>query len=129
MKNKSIRFKLFLGIALSSLLIILLLVIMNNTVLESYYIYSKERQLKSVYDKVNEYYNILDYTYDIERELERVSAKYNFDILIKGLSDETIYSSNKDFFATFYQLGISGKAGSAKEKVIDESENIKNTRL
>ena len=129
MKNKSIRFKLFTIIAVSSLLVILLLVLANNTVLESYYIYSKEKQLKVVYNQVNEYYNRLDYTYDLERELERISVRNDFDILIKGLSDETIYTSNNDFFATFYQLGISGKKGDSSQKVIDQDSKVTITKI
>ena len=129
MRNKSIRFKLFMVIAISSLLVILLLVLANNTVLESYYIYSKEKQLKVVYNQVNEYYNRLDYTYDLERELERISVRNDFDILIKGLSDETIYTSNNDFFATFYQLGISGKKGDSSQKVIDQDSKVTITKI
>ena len=129
MRNKSIRFKLFMVIAISSLLVILLLVLANNTVLESYYIYSKEKQLKVVYNQVNEYYNRLDYTYDLERELERISVRNDFDILIKGLSDETIYTSNNDFFATFYQLGISGKKGDSSQKVIEQDSKVTITKI
>lgn len=129
MKSKSIRFKLFMVIAISSLLVILLLVIANNTVLESYYIYSKEKQLKEVYQQVNDYYNTLNFTYDLERELERISVRNNFDILIKGLSDETIYTSNNDFFATFYQLGISGRTGESKERIIDQDSKTRITKI
>ncbi len=125
---KSIRVKLFLTLSITILLIIVSLVILNNTVLETFYTYSKERQLKFVYSKVNNYYQNEDYSIDLDSELEKIAIRNDFDILIKGLSDECIYTSNKDFYATFYQLGIKNR-DSTEGKVLEKNDKMTITRV
>ena len=126
---KSIRVKLFLTLSLTILLIILVLVTLNNTVLEYFYIYSKERELKSVYIQINDYYKDPDYSIDLESKLEEIAIRNDFEILIKGLSDELIYTSNKDFFATFYQLGIRNRLDSQETKILDQTDNMTITQI
>ena len=121
---KSVRVKLFLTLSLTILAIITVLVILNNTVLETFYTYSKEKELKSVYTRLNAYYEDPDYSIDLEKELEKIAVRNDFDILIKGLSDELIYTSNKDFFATFYQLGIKNRADSTEGTVLEQNEKM-----
>lgn len=55
----------------------------NNFALENYYLYSKEKTLKSVYEVINNYYNHPIQDGNIETELEKISVRNNFDILIK----------------------------------------------
>ena len=89
---KSIRVKLFLTLSLTILLIIIVLVILNNTVLETFYTYSKQKELKSVYQMVNEYYKRTENDFDLEAELERIAIRNDFDIVLRGTSDELIYT-------------------------------------
>ena len=122
---KSIRVKLFLTLSFTILLIIIGLVILNNTVLETFYIYSKERELESVYEKLNDYYNNPDeYDIDLEKELERISIRNDFDILLRNKSDELVYTSNKGFYATFYQLGIKNRANEPEGKILSKNDNM-----
>lgn len=100
---KSIRVKLFITLSLVILLIIMFLIIVNNFVFGQFYLYSKNRTLKSVYEAVNDYYNNLG-DIDIETELEKIAIKNNFDILIKNNQNINIYTSNKDFFSTLGQM-------------------------
>ncbi len=98
---KSVRVKLFLTLSISILIIILLLIIINNVVLESYYMLNKENTLKNVYNQINIYYNNqMDEDY-IEAELEKISIKNNFDILIRNNSRENVYSSEKKLCMEF----------------------------
>ena len=122
---KSIRVKLFLTLSLTILVIIIVLVTLNKTVLETFYIYSKQKELESVYGKVNEYYLEPDYEIDLKSELERAAIKNDFDILLKNSSDEVIYASNKDFYASFYQLGIKNRLETSEIKVLDQNDKMK----
>ena len=126
---KSIRAKLFLTLSVTILIIIFVLVILNNTVLETFYIYSKEKELKSVYEKLNEYYQEPDYKIDLESELEKIAIRNDFEILIKGLSDELIYTSNKDFYASFYQLGIRNRMDSEEREILEQNDKMTIARI
>lgn len=93
----SVKVKLFFTLSLTILLVIIFLIIVNNFLLENFYLYSKQKTLKSVYDTINNYYiNPSQYT-DIETELEKMSVKNNFDILIKDNNGINIYTTNKNF--------------------------------
>lgn len=102
----SIRAKLFLSLCVIVLLIVIFSILLNNFVLEKFYVYNKKEGLKKVYSLINEYYN-QDYEQDyINDQLEKISIKNDFDILIKNDSDENIYFSNKDFFSSILQFTI-----------------------
>ena len=93
----SVKVKLFFTLSLTILLIIIFLIIVNNFLLENFYLYSKQKTLKSVYETINNYYlNPAQYT-NIETELERISVKNNFDILIKDNNGINVYTTNKSF--------------------------------
>ena len=79
----SVKVKLFLSLSLTILLIIVFLIIVNNFLLENFYLYSKQQTLKSVYETINNYYLELVQNTKIETELEKISIKNNFDILVK----------------------------------------------
>ena len=102
-KLKSVRVKLFITLACVIMLIIAFLIIVNNVVFGQFFIFSKTRSLKEVYDTVEDYYNNLE-NVDIQSELEKIAIKNNFDILIKDDQNVSIYTSNKDFFSTLGQM-------------------------
>ena len=58
---KSVRVKLFLTLSLVILLIITFLIILNNVVLGTFFLYSKTKTLKSVYELTNNYYNNVNF--------------------------------------------------------------------
>ena len=93
----SVKIKLFITLSLTILLIIIFLIIVNNFALENYYLYSKEKTLKSVYEVINNYYNHPIQEGDIETELEKISVRNNFDILIKDNNGINVYTTNKNF--------------------------------
>ncbi len=100
---KSVRIKLFITLSFVILLIIAFLILVNNFVFGQFYIYSKTKALKSVYEVVNNYYtNSQDI--DLEIQLERIAINNNFDILIKNDQNVNVYTSNKDFFSTLGQM-------------------------
>ena len=100
---KSVRVKLFITLSLVILLIILFLILVNNFVFGQFYLYSKTKALKSVYQTVNDYYNS-SIDIDLESQLEKIAIKNNFDILIKNNQNVNVYTSNKDFFSTLGQM-------------------------
>lgn len=107
-KFKSIRIKLFFSLCIVVILIVLFLIIINNVVLESFYLYSKTEDVKNVYGKINKYYNDLDLngssSIDIDEELNRISIKNDFDILIKNNENLLLYSSDKDLNAAIDKI-------------------------
>lgn len=98
-KIKSVRTKLFLTLTFTLIVIIVSLILLNSVVLGSFYLYSKKQDLLKVYYAVNNYYNSENQDIDLELELERISIKNNFDILIKTDNNISIYSSNKNFLS------------------------------
>ena len=93
----SVKIKLFITLSLTILLIILFLILVNNFALENFYLYSKQQTLKAVYETINVYYKNPDKEKDIETELEEISVKNNFDILIKDNNGINVYTTNKNF--------------------------------
>ena len=104
-KFKSIRIKLFLTLCIVVVIIIAFLIITNNFVLESFYLYSKTKNLNSIYERINNYYiqNQTDST-QIRLELEKAAINNNFDILIQGENDISIFSTNRDFISSIEDL-------------------------
>ena len=101
---RSIRVKLFASLCIIVLLIISSLILLNNFILGRFYLYNKKNSLKSAYLSINEYYN-KEYSQEaINSELEKISVRNDFDILIKNDYNENIYFSNKDFFSSIWQI-------------------------
>lgn len=96
---KSVRGKLFFTLCVVVLSIILFLIIVNSFVLEKYYQYAKSNELKNVYNMINSYYNGELQLHDIKDELNQISIKNNFDIIIKNQQGTVVYLSNKDFLS------------------------------
>ena len=95
---KSVRVKLFLTLSITVLIIIFFLIILNNFVLETYYLLTKQKTLKTVYEQINTFYQQGVPESYIENELERISIMHNFDILIRNEKNEDIYNSEKNIF-------------------------------
>ena len=100
----SIRMKLFITLSVAIALIIFLLILLNNFVLESYYLYSKQNDLISVYETLNQYYTTLEPNADFELELEKIAIDNNFDIIIKTDNGINVYTSSKDYSQTIGKI-------------------------
>lgn len=107
-KLKSVRVRLFLSLCVVVAIIVLFLIVINSAVLESFYLYSKINSVKLAYEKINSYYNILEENpnalINIEEELERISSKNDFDILIVNNQNILIFSSDKSLSSTINKI-------------------------
>ena len=123
--KKKKKTKLFFTISLTIVLIIFFLIIVNNFALEQFYLYSKENTIKSVYNQLNEYYNSPDENKDIESELEKISIKNNFDILIKDNNGISVYTTNKNFTSGITNMyDIMGKLGINIGEELESNDNF-----
>ena len=121
---KSIRTKLFLSLCVIVLLIISSLIVMNNFVLGKFYLYNKKNYLKNAYAIINQEYNNGASQEEINEELEKISVKNDFDILIKNEYDENIYISSKDFFTGIFQMSMmTAKSNMDRRTIIEEKKN------
>lgn len=131
MKNifKSVRVKLFLTLSLVILLIIVFLILVNNVVFGQFYLFSKTRALKEVYQKVNNYYNNSE-NFDTETELEQIAIKNNFDILIIDDQNVNVYTSNKDFSSILGQMSeMTNIYNSNVGEILDRGDNFTIKRM
>ena len=125
LKIKSVRGKLFLTLCVIVISIILFLILVNSFVLEKYYQYTKSNTLKSVFYKINDYYNGKIKVDDIGEELDKIAISNNFDIIIKDSDNIAVYLSNKDFLSSMRRIidfwGINRKQ---EYQVIEETDKI-----
>lgn len=130
---KTVRGKLFFTLCIVVLSIILFLILVNSFVLEKYYQYTKSNQLKILYDNINDYYNSETKIENFKDELDRISIKNNFDIIIKDKSDNAVYLSNKDFLSNIRVIiDFWGMNRQQEYKILEETDkleirNIKDT--
>jgi len=107
-KLKSVRIRLFLSLCIVVALIVLFLIIINNVVLESFYLYSKTQNVKLAYERINDYYNIIEQNpntlINIEDELNKISIKNDFDILIMNNKNILVFSSDKNLTSTINKI-------------------------
>ena len=107
-KFKSVRVRLFVSLCVVVALIVLFLIIINNVVLESFYLYSKIKNVKLAYEKINGYYNMIEkdenFELNIEDELYKISSKNDFDILIMDEDNMLVFSSDKNFSSTINKI-------------------------
>ncbi|MBQ2836434.1 MAG: GHKL domain-containing protein [Clostridia bacterium] len=122
---KSVRGKLFFTLCIIVLSIILFLIIVNSFVLEKYYQYAKSNQLKNVYNTINAYYNGEIQVNDMEDELDQISIKNNFDIIIRNVQGTAVYLSNKDFLANVkIIIDFWGANGRQEYQILEETDNL-----
>lgn len=125
----SVKVKLFLTLSTTVLLIILFLIIVNNFALEKFYLYKKQNTLKSVYESLNDYYKTPGQDNDLQTELEKLSIKNNFDILIKDNNGINLYTTNKNFSTVIGNINdILDKVQSGKELESNDNFTIKKQR-
>ena len=120
----SIRTKLFISLCIIVLLIIISLIVLNNFVLGKFYLYNKKKKLNDLYSLINYYYNNEYKQDEIDKELEKISIKNDFDILLKDDNDNNIYISSKDFFTGILQISmIASKKNINKKDIIEQTDN------
>lgn len=121
---KSVRVRLFVTLSFVILLIILFLILVNNFVFGQFYIYSKTKSLKSVYEVINNHY-ISSQNIDLETQLEKIAINNNFDILIRNNQNVNVYTSNKDFFSTLGQMNeMTSRFHSNWGEIIESGEDF-----
>lgn len=121
---KSIRTKLFLTLCVIVILIVISLIVLNSFVLGKFYLYNKKESLKNAFETINTYYNNSISQDDINTELEKISIKNDFDIVIKDTDDNNIYISDKDFFTGIFQmLMMTSKKYNREEDIIEKQDN------
>lgn len=121
---KSIRVKLFITLCVVVIIIISFLILTNNFVLETFYLYSKQKDLISVYDTINSYYKQADSDINLELELEKIAINNNFDILIRTDKNISVYSINRDFISTINDINNMSSIIPKKEDIIYKNENV-----
>ena len=122
---KSVRGKLFFTLCVIVLSIILFLIIVNSFVLEKYYQYAKSNELKNVYKMINLYYNGELQVYDMEDELDQISIRNNFDIIIRNKQGTAVYLSNKDFLANVkIIIDFLGANGRQEYQILEETDKL-----
>lgn len=104
MKNFSINSKLFFWFAFLVIFVILTIWLLNTTVLETYYLHFKEKNLVNVYNEINSLYNQVDEDENFENKLEKIEINQNIDIVIKDNDKETIYTTSRDFSNTMFKI-------------------------
>ena len=125
----SVKVKLFLTLSTTVLLIIIFLIIVNNFALEKFYLYKKQNTLKSVYESLNDYYKTPGQDNDLQTELEKLSIKNNFDILIKDNNGINLYTTNKNFSTVIGSINdILDKVQGGKELESNDNFTIKKQR-
>ena len=131
----SVKVKLFITLSSTILLIIIFLIIVNNFALENFYLYNKQNTLKAVYETINSYYENPYQNNDIESELEKLSVKNNFDILVKDNNGINVYTTNKNFSSVIGSINDildnfntnKGKKLESNDKfVIKKQQDLKN---
>ena len=125
---KSVRFKLFFTICILIAVIVLCLVMINSIVLESFYLYSKTKTIKDVYNKINNYYNSNGNDNNIQEELKQIAFNNNFDIFIETDENIIVFSTDRDLYSTF-DLFTTAKQYMDSERVIYSDEDIEIARV
>lgn len=118
---KSVRFKLFFTMCVVIAVIVLCLVAINSVVLKSFYLYSKINSLKSVYSKINNYYNSNNNSNSLEEELRRIAFNNNYDIFIKTENNMIVFSTDKDLYSV---IDILTTANKANREIVSSDENV-----
>ena len=120
----SVKAKLFMTLSSTVLLIILFLIVVNNFALEKFYLYKKQNTLKTVYESINEYYKTPGQDNNIQTELEKLSIKNNFDILIKDNNGINLYTTNKNFSTVIGSINdILDRINTSGGKELESNDN------
>ncbi|MCI9177622.1 MAG: HAMP domain-containing protein [Clostridia bacterium] len=125
-KLKSVRVRLFITLCAVIMFLVLCLITINSLVLENFYMYSKTKTIKEVYQKINQYYAKPNLEYNLENELKKIAFRNNFDILIKTDTNLILFSTDKDFLDNLNKITEMTKIQSSKERanIIYTDENM-----
>lgn len=97
--NKSIQFRMFLTLCISTIIGIFIIILVNSLVLEVFYKYTKINTAKNISERINDYYNY-SIQYDVSSQLKEIEIKENLQILILSSSGNVIYMGNKDIISS-----------------------------
>src|SRR5699024_11772114 len=67
-------------------------------------------------NQLNDYYNGNDHELDLEKEMERIAIRNNFDILIKDEDNINIYSTSADFYYVIDSIIGAGTSKRSEER-------------
>ncbi len=124
-KAKSVRVKLFITLCFVVISIVLFLIIVNRFVLEKYYQFTKSKNLKIAYSTINSYYTGKLYAENINDELDKISIKNNFDIIVKNDENVVIYMSNQNFLSNIRQIiSFWGMDRNQESSIVEKDDNI-----
>lgn len=94
----SINTKLFLLFAFLIFSLVSVILLLNSTMLESFYLYRKEKIIIDLYSSINELYISGDVNIQtLASRLEKLEANRNIDLVIKNKNGSTIYVTSKDY--------------------------------
>ena len=104
--HNSVRYKLFITLAIAVIMIIAFLILLNNIVLESFYLYSKQGTLIKIFDEVNEAYNTSQPEKSIRNMLSNYALRNGYDIMLETQEGINLYTSNENFIETMNSMNI-----------------------
>lgn len=93
--NKSIQYRMFLTLCITTIIGIFVIILINSLVLEGFYTYTKIRTAKDITKSINEYYQS-SVQYNIDMQLREIEIKENIQILILSEDGNVVYMGNKD---------------------------------
>lgn len=130
-KLKSVRVRLFVTLCIVIMFLVLCLVTINSLVLENFYMYSKTKNIKGVYQKINQYYEKPSLEYNLESELKKIAFRNNFDILIKTDTNLILFSTDKDFLDSLNKITdlTNPQENFSKANTIYSDENMEIKRI
>ena len=124
-KAKSVRVKLFLTLCFIVISIIVFLILVNSFVLEKYYQYTKSKNLKVAYGTINSYYTGKIQVDNIIDELDKISIRNNFDIIVKDNENVVVYMSNQNFLSNIRQIiSFWGMDRNQESSIIEKNDNF-----
>ena len=105
-KFRSVRVRLFFSLCVVVIAIVLFLIILNNVILETFYLYSKTKNVMQEYDRINYLYNQIELgvQIDIEAELNKIATKNEFDIVVENQQFFTLYTTDSNFSSLLEKL-------------------------
>lgn len=119
-KFNSVRFKLFFVLCTVIIFLVICLIVINSIVLETFYLYAKTKNVKEVYEKINNYYQSPSLDFNLESELKKIAFKNNFDILIKTDTNLILFTTDKDFLSSLSRITDATKV----EEITGKQTNI-----
>lgn len=125
-KFKSVRFRLFAVLCAVVVFLVFCLIIINSVVLENFYVYSKTKNVRKLYEKINNYYASPNLNTNLENELKIEAFINDFDILIKTDTDLILFTTDRDFLSSLNRVQNNHKLKEQEENyVIYQEENMK----